>query len=110
MESRLTQVVAIKAILKMNIKGHYKIGAHEYKVELREMDGDNNAIVNSDNHTIYIDSKAPESLQEEMLFHEVLHAIFHNNGTTFSDKDEEEQLVQPIAHAFYLFLIDNKII
>lgn len=48
---------------------------------------------------IRIDRSMPESLKEQVLMHEILHAIFDLLG--FEDLGEDEKMVQSIATALH---------
>lgn len=95
----------------MNIPNKVKIGAHEYDIVFRDdMDDENFGTCRPTKTKIFIDETVANSQKEETFFHEVLHAIRHQIGQEEKDKDDEEKIVQALAHSWYLFLKENKII
>ena len=87
-----------------------KVGAHNYQIVLTDQIDDFGAC----EHTklrILINNSAPQSQQEETLIHEALHAIFDITGISKDLTDlEEEKIVQPLGHAIYQLLLDNKLL
>lgn len=92
----------------MIIPDTVKIGAHTYRIVKRQMD-DSFGEYDDQTSIITIDNTKPQSLQEETLIHEVLHVIRQQLGVELQGEDEEK-VVQPLGHAIYQFLKDNKLI
>jgi len=91
-----------------------KVGAHIYKIiqesrviSLTDMSGLQKKIQLS----ITLDSHLPQSIQEEIFIHEVLHSVFSEAGygddenTKF--KTTEEMLVERLTPVLYQILCDN---
>lgn len=98
----------------MKIPEKVKIGAHVYSVDF-DIDPSNDGdmcfgCVSNQKLKITIDKNVQSSQVEETFLHEVLHAIFYLNGLAKKDSEEEEMMVQPIAHAFYQFLKENDLL
>lgn len=93
----------------MKIPDTVKIGAHIYEIVKTRLPNEH-GVCQSDTLKIYIDNEDPITLQEETLIHEAIHAIREQLGLKSHDDDEEEGIVQPLAHAIYQFLKDNNLI
>ena len=96
----------------MKIPKKVKIGAHEYKIVFRDdLDDDNFGVCRPRKLSIFIDEDVPQSQQEETFFHEVLHAIFSQNGLAKPwEPEKEERQVQILGHALYQFLKENNLL
>ncbi len=96
----------------MKIPKKVKIGAHYYTIKFRDdLDDENFGVCRPSKLTIFIHSTTQQSQQEETFLHEVLHAIFSQNGlSNVWDPKKEEKDVQILGHAIYQFLLENKLL
>lgn len=76
-----------------------KIGAHTYKVLVKELDV-NFGQVDREKNIISISDKLPQNQQEVTLIHEILHALNNELDHTFLDS---------LAEQFYQVIKDNKL-
>lgn len=89
-----------------------KIASHYFEVtkvsRLCDATGDNrlNGYLNQDRNVIEIDENLAESKVEEVVWHEIVHAIF----THFGIEGDNEKLVSAIAKGVTMVLEDNKFI
>ena len=96
----------------MKIPKKVKIGAHTYAIEFRDdLDDENMGVCRPAKLKIFIDGSLPQSQQEETFIHECLHAIVNLLGLyTHSQYDEEERVVQSVAHSLYQVLKENNLL
>ena len=85
---------------------HLKIAGHKVQVKwLTEKEiGTISGQCWQKHNIIKINNQLPESRQEEVLLHEILHFIHSNLGY-----EKDEQLVTALGEALYQVLKDNKI-
>lgn len=92
----------------MEIPKSVKIGAHIFEVIQRDdLESGNLGSSSVSKLKIFIDETAPESLQIETLFHEILHVIYDLSGIK-KEEAEEEKEVQAIAGYLFQVLQDNR--
>ncbi len=98
----------------MIIPASVKIGAHEYKVVNRDLDGESDGRfghMRNRSLQIYIDDRTARSQQEETFIHEMLHAVCANSHLfPRGAGEEEERIVQAIGHGIYEVLTANKLL
>lgn len=96
----------------MKIPNKIKIGAHIYDIVFRDdLDDEDFGTSRQKKLKIFINQEIPQTLQEETLFHEVIHNIYLQNGLSIGiNETEEEKQVQIISHGIYQFLKDNNLL
>jgi len=65
------------------------------------------------NQVIYLEPKAPLQKKEQVFFHEMLHALWWQQGLfqRFKDKKEiEEEIVTTLSQGLYQVLKDNNLL
>lgn len=85
----------------MIIPKELKIGAHTYEIVVMDGFSDDGAITEGGRNIIFLNGSLNETVLEETLFHEIIHAL--NNGLKESD-------VEWIAQALYQVLKDNNLL
>ncbi len=76
---------------------------------LRDDDGDQvKGQTHFDECRIYITNAASEPARDELLLHELLHAVFHGTGASHSigDGDKEEAIVRDLTPTLHRLLVD----
>ena len=96
----------------MKIPKKVKVGAHTYKVVFRDdLDDENFGVCRPRKLTMFIDETVERTQQEETFFHEILHAIFKQEGMSNPlTYEKEESQVQRLGHARYQVLIENDLL
>lgn len=94
----------------MKIPKQLKVGGHKYKIVLRNDRLKNDGTTEAGGYSsffnkIWIDISAPQDIQEETLFHEILEAINIKN-----DLELNHNQISTISEDFYQVLKDNKLI
>ena len=83
-----------------------RVGAfdYEFKHEPFGEDADCRGYFNAKKLTISVDSNIPAQQQFEVLFHEVLHAIFEQLNIKI---DSEEKFIEVVSPVLARFILDN---
>lgn len=98
----------------MNIPNTVKIGGFTWTVEQREdvtREGDAFGLTHFTKQKIFLDPNETQQKKEQVLLHEILHAIWWQQGlgARYKDKDDlEEEMVQAMSMGLYQVLKDNK--
>jgi len=96
----------------MKLPKKIKVGGIVYDIEITKVpdvpplcknhaDGQ----VDYDKCKIFIDESLPQQLREQVLFHEIIHAIEYNNNF-----ESEERIIQTFASNLYQVIKDNKML
>ena len=96
----------------MKIPKRVKIGAHTYKVLFRDdLDDENFGVCRPRKLSMFIDETVERTQQEETFIHEILHAIFKQEGMSSPlSYEKEESQVQRLGHALYQVLKENNML
>ena len=100
----------------MKIPKKIKVGGHQFYVKISKTrdhaKGENWGKTIYASCTMYVDGELVKTKLEETFIHELLHIAFDHSGLNvkYKDSQEEEDIVNRLANAFYMIIKDNKII
>jgi len=89
--------------MKVKIPNEIKIGAHTYKVFLKDnlkIDQDKRGVVDHRAQTIELESAMPESMMLAVLLHEVVH-IIDEVYSCHTDEDTTDRISQGLTGLLY---------
>lgn len=96
----------------MIIPEKLKIGGFEWSVQSHEdvsRESDTFGSTHTATQKIFIEPNIPQQKKEQTLLHEILHAVWWQNGIerTTEDKKLEERVVHSLSMGLYQVLKDN---
>lgn len=100
----------------MIIPKKLKIIGFEWQVKESQEIADEGACFGSTHtqtQTIYLEKKAPIQKKEQVLLHEILHALWWQQGLGIRFKDEkkiEEEVITTLSQGLYQVLKDNNLL